>query len=95
MLQFGYAVIPYLLRRTVSPGQEAGLGWSWLSLPAVVPIIASGRPPVLADLELKLFMYDPECCRIALSQTVLLKVDIMGWIVIRDIGYYLFPHFSV
>ena len=35
MLQFGYAVIPYLLRRAVSPQQEAALGGSWFSLAAV------------------------------------------------------------
>jgi cytochrome c oxidase cbb3-type subunit I len=35
MLQFGYAVIPYLLRRAVSPQQEAELGGSWFSLAAV------------------------------------------------------------
>lgn len=35
MLQFGYAVIPYLLRRAVSPQQEASLGGSWFSLEAV------------------------------------------------------------
>lgn len=35
MLQFGYAVIPYLLRRAVAPQQEASLGGSWFSLAAV------------------------------------------------------------
>lgn len=34
MLQFGYAMIPYLLRRTFSPKQEAALGGSWFSLAA-------------------------------------------------------------
>lgn len=35
MLRFGYAVIPYLLRRVVSLQQKAALGGSWLSLVAV------------------------------------------------------------
>lgn len=35
MLQYGYALIPYLLKRAVSPDQEAELGGSWLSLSAV------------------------------------------------------------
>lgn len=35
MLQFGYALIPYLLRRAVSPQQEAALGGSWFSLASV------------------------------------------------------------
>src|SRR5690606_27201130 len=34
MLQFGYAVILYLLRRAFSPKQEAALGGSWFSLAA-------------------------------------------------------------
>lgn len=32
MLQFGYGVVPYLLRRAVVPQQEAELGGSWFSL---------------------------------------------------------------
>lgn len=32
MLQFGYALVPYLLRRATAPHQEARLGGSWLSL---------------------------------------------------------------
>lgn len=35
MLQFGYAVIPYLLQRSLSPQQEAALGGSWFSLAAI------------------------------------------------------------
>ncbi len=35
MLQFGYALIPYLLRRATAPQQAARLGGSWLSLTAV------------------------------------------------------------
>ena len=31
-LQFGYAVIPYLFRRSLLPEQPAKLGGSWLSL---------------------------------------------------------------
>ena len=36
LLQFGYAVIPYVLRRFLSPAESpARLGGSWLSLAAV------------------------------------------------------------
>ena len=35
MLQFGFALIPYWLRRGVAPHQEAALGGSWFSLFAV------------------------------------------------------------
>jgi len=35
MLQFGYGVIPYLLRRAVASQPEASLGGSWFSLAAV------------------------------------------------------------
>lgn len=35
MLQFGFALIPYLLRRVVAPHREAALGGSWFSLIAV------------------------------------------------------------
>jgi hypothetical protein len=34
MLQYGYALLPYLLRRAVSPQQESELGGSWFSLAA-------------------------------------------------------------
>lgn len=34
-LQFGYVVIPYLLRRAVSPQQGAEFGGSWFSLAVV------------------------------------------------------------
>jgi hypothetical protein len=35
MLQIGYSVIPYLLRRALSPQRESALGGSWFSLAAV------------------------------------------------------------
>jgi hypothetical protein len=34
MLQFGYALLPYLLRKAVAPQQAAELGGSWFSLVA-------------------------------------------------------------
>jgi len=35
LLQYGYALLPYLLRRALAPRQAASLGGSWLSLAAV------------------------------------------------------------
>lgn len=34
VLNYGYALLPYLLRRAVAPRQESELGGSWLSLAA-------------------------------------------------------------
>ncbi len=55
MLQFVYALVPYLLRRAVSPDQEAELGGSWFSLAAVhLGGVFLGASILVADLSIPL-----------------------------------------